>query len=316
MTSLHSLLLSKWLSLEPLETLYHLPSHLLLFYFIIMLALAKPLFALCQRINLEQVLIRKDNKAVAITFCAYTVGIGIILQSVVHTEYLLNLADLIPTILWSLFGIVLFQFSFWLNQHLFWTVRKHKEILDNENISIACVISGYLIANALIIRSIISGDTISIDFQNILLHPSIQALTSNYSISWLWDILLTILYFILAQVCFFVFSILYQKITTFHLLEQIHENNIAVGIAYSGDIIAIAIILSAPFSVTHSLVFFFAWIILGTALLIALRFILDKLILPSRELNLEIKEDQNWGIALFEAGFSLLYAILLTTLFV
>ena len=58
---------------------------------------------------------------------------------------------------------------------------------------------------------------------------------------------------------------------------------------------------------------YFIWVLVGSLLLIATEYAMDRLILPGEALNKEISADKNWGAALISGVISVGLAFLLNT---
>ena len=86
--------------------------------------LGKWIYDLLTPYKLNEQLVEKDNRAIAVSFVGYLLGLGIILEGVVSQEssslatgsarrdLLLDVGD---TLLWGVIGIVLLQLARWIN---------------------------------------------------------------------------------------------------------------------------------------------------------------------------------------------------------
>ena len=121
---------------------------------------------------------------------------------------------------------------------------------------------------------------------------------SGASISLAESILSTLLFFVLGQAALLFFGFVYQLITPFNVREQIKANNPAAGIGLAGMLIALGIILFAsirgPFTGWISdITSFGIYTAYGMVMLIIFRFVIDRLLLPTTNLAVEITEDRN-----------------------
>ncbi|MBA3012428.1 MAG: DUF350 domain-containing protein [Proteobacteria bacterium] len=107
-----------------------------------------------------------------------------------------------------------------------------------------------------------------------------------------------VLFFILGQIALLVFGFIYELITPFNVREEIKQNNLAAGISLGGVLISLGIILmgslSGPFTGwANDLAGFGIYTVYGMVLLLILRSLIDRILLPTTNLATEIKEDRN-----------------------
>jgi uncharacterized membrane protein YjfL (UPF0719 family) len=111
-------------------------------------------------------------------------------------------------------------------------------------------------------------------------------------------ILSAVLFFILGQMALLVFGFLYELITPFNVRNEIKKNNLAAGIGLGGILIALGIILmasiSGPFTGWGSDVAGFAvYAVYGIVMLLIFRAVVDRILLPTTNIAVEIEQDQN-----------------------
>ena len=121
---------------------------------------------------------------------------------------------------------------------------------------------------------------------------------SGASVSMTESILSTLLFFAMGQAALLLFGFVYQLITAFNVRDQIKANNPAAGIGLAGMLIALGIILFAsirgPFTGWVSdITSFGIYTAYGMGMLIIFRFVIDRLLLPTTNLAVEITEDRN-----------------------
>jgi uncharacterized membrane protein YjfL (UPF0719 family) len=107
-----------------------------------------------------------------------------------------------------------------------------------------------------------------------------------------------VLFFILGQIALLAFGFVYELVTPFNVRQEIKQNNIAAGIGLGGTLIALGIILmgsiSGPFTGWGTdLAGFAIYTAFGMVMLLIFRSVLDRILLPTTTLAIEIKEDQN-----------------------
>ncbi|WP_022666129.1 DUF350 domain-containing protein [Desulfospira joergensenii] len=107
-----------------------------------------------------------------------------------------------------------------------------------------------------------------------------------------------LLFFILGQAALLLFGLLYELITPFNVRDEIKKNNPAAGIGLGGILVALGIILmssiSGPFTGwANDLMGFLIYTAYGIVMLLIFRSLIDRILLPTTNLAVEIKEDQN-----------------------
>jgi uncharacterized membrane protein YjfL (UPF0719 family) len=254
--------------------------------------------------NLAEQLTQKDNKAIAVSFAGYLLATGILVWGILRQDINPELAssgdelfktDLLNSTLWILFGILLLQVARVANDvlllHKFCNI---KELVDDQNVGTGVVQAGSYIGTALIIQAALYGDD------------------SGYVGD---DLLLTLAYFVIGQLAFIVFGIVYEKITPYDLHDEIEKDNAAAGLGFGLSLVAIGMLLSSFILNNGSLIGLLVWFVISTILLPLCRIVTDKLILPGSNLNDEISKDRNWGAALIEGIMAISVALILGTLF-
>lgn len=286
---------------EPLFVLWQFDGPAYLVTVLIVLVLAKLLYDLFTPYNLNRQMTEVDNKAVAVSFSGYMLGIGIVLLGVITSPAAGEIAtqsdlykDLFNTVIWSLIGILLMNVARIVNDSILLNQFENvKELVEDKNIGTGAVEWGTYVGSALIIRAAIYGE--STGFWN--------------------DIASTIFYFALGQFAFVIFGWLYQKTSRFDLHGEIEKDNISAGVAFGLTLTAIAILLSGYIMRYDSFIGFVVWFVLSAFFLTVSRYIVDKLILPGALLDEEISQDQNWGAALVEGGVAVALALLMVPAF-
>ncbi|MCP4753186.1 MAG: DUF350 domain-containing protein [Proteobacteria bacterium] len=281
-------------SLEGIETLSYLPNLLLVLLILLLMWVGKKIFDLFTSYSIEYQLVKADNKAITIAFVGYLSGVAIILEGVAQGE-----SESLPTALldvgiWGIIGILLLNLAGKINDRLLLRRFDNKEeLLERHNVGVGVVVAGSYLGSAMIIRSIVLGE----------------------SLGWAFDITLTLFYFILGQIAFFIYCILYQKVIKYDFHKEIQEGNVAAGISLGFNLLAIGFLLAIPLRTSFSLLFFAAWFILGSAVMAFFRFVMDRIIIPMEKLDEEIHKDKNWGVAFLESCFSIAAVIILQSIF-
>lgn len=272
----------------------------LLTVFVVLYA-AKLSYDLFTPFSVDEQLTKKDNKAIAVSFSGYLLGVMIILLSIFHSGSVadgnspLDLAkDLLATIIWGVIGIILLNISRVLNDKLLLNRFDNiKELIKDKNVGTGAVLWGSYIGSALIIRAAIYGE----------------------ATEWAADLLSTFVYFLIGQLGFIIFGWIYQLISRYDIHAEIEKDNISAGVAFGLSLTAISIILSGYIMAYNSLLGFAVWFVMGLFVLLVSRYIVDKFILPGSLLDEEISKDQNWGAALVEGSVAVGIALLMVPAF-
>lgn len=264
---------------------------------------AKLLYDLFTPFSLKEQLTEKDNKAVAVSFSGYMLGVLIILLGIFHSGSVvegeittrLDLArDLLSTVIWGIIGILLLNVSRIVNDKLLLSKFNNvKELVQDKNIGTGAVLWGSYIGSALIVRAAVYGE----------------------SMGWLADIVSTLIFFAIGQLGLVIFGWLYIKISRYDVHAEIEKDNISAGVAFGLSLTAIAILLSGYLMSYNSILGFLLWFVIGLIVLLASRYIVDKLMLPGSLLDEEITNDQNWGAALLEGSIAVGIALLMVPAF-
>ena len=285
-----------WELLDPRSIVY-LTVVLLVFY------LAKKTFDILAPYDLNHQLTVADNKAVALTFAGYLFSVGVIVLSVLKSEEhkggagsvaVAYLTDLGVTVAWCLFGIVLLHLARLVNDKLiFRKFRNLKELLEDRNLGTGAVECGSYVGSGLIINAALSGESTSVSDA----------------------VLSTLLFFVMGQVVFILFGVLYQMVTRFDVHEQIEKDNTAAGVSVAMNLIAIGVLLSGFIRQSDSLPALGVWFVISSLLLLTSRYLVDKFMLPGQLLDEEVKSDRNWGAALVEGASAIAISFIVNACF-
>lgn len=288
-------LLYEFLLLDGVEKLSHFPNFLLVILTLLMIWISAKLFDLFSSYSLVYQLVKADNKAIAVAFTGYLAGVVTVLEGALEIVYESIWIQLLEVAIWGVIGILLLNLAGKMNDRLILrTFDNKKELLEDKNVGTGVVIAGSYIGSAMIIRSIIIGEPIG----------------------WFYEISLTLFYFLLGQFAFFLYTLLYQKVTAYDFHKEIEEDNVAAGVSFAFNLIAMGILLAIPIRTSYSLVLFLAWFVLGSSMMAFFRYIMDRIIIPLEKLDEEIHKDRNWGVACMEGCFSIAAVIILQTVFI
>ncbi|RMH68652.1 MAG: DUF350 domain-containing protein [Gemmatimonadetes bacterium] len=288
-------LLPDLIDLTPALDLYHPESVLYLVVVLVMFYLGKKVFDLTVPFNLNEQLTQEDNKAIATAFVGYMFGLGIIFWGVLTSEAARDVYwDLLDTAIWGGIGILLLNIARVINEQIIlYQFDDVKELVEDRNVGTGAVACGAYIGAGLLVQGTIYGE----------------------SMGYLQDIISVLIFFVLGEIFFVLYSVLYHRVVRFHLHDEIERDNVAAGVAFGMSFVAMGILLSGYMKFSYSLVGFALWFVLGTFLLLIFRYLIDKLILPGSLLDEEIRQDQNWGAALLEGGTAIAIALLMNAAF-
>ncbi len=101
----------------------------------------------------------------------------------------------------------------------------------------------------------------------------------------------------------------------FQFHEELERDNAAVGVAFAGSLVSFGLLLSFYIHRCDGLLGLLLWAFISAVLLLIVRCLVDKLLLPSCKLDHEISEDANWGAAIIEVATSIGTALLITGAF-
>ncbi len=235
-----------------------------------------------RRFVLRTELVEKDNLAVALAVAGYYLGLVIVLGGVVSGPASFSvLDDVIGLVTFGLLAIVLLNFSAWINDKVvFSKFDNEKEIVEDRNAGMGAVEGGNYVAVGLITAGAMSGEG---------------------------GILPGLVFWVSGLVALIVAGLLYDKITSYDLHDQIEKDNVAVGVAFAGVLIGFGNIIrlaGAGDFVTwnESLTEFGYYTLVGLILLPLIRFVADKVLLPGASLSDELVKDRpNLGAGFIEA---------------
>jgi len=236
-----------------------------------------------RRFVLRDELVKKDNLALAIAVVGYYFGLVIALGGVLASESEGWVIDLIEILFYGIISIILLNISIIINDKII--LRKFdniKEIIDDQNVGTGVVEAANHIAVGMILYGAMSGD---------------------YG-GWLS----AAVFWILGQIVLIVAGEIYRRILPFDLHAEIERDNVAVGVAFAGVLIAIGNIIRIGaagdfISWYDNLYTFFGFILFGLIMLPILRFVTDKVLLPGEKLSDELvhQERPNVGAGAIEA---------------
>ena len=189
--------------------------------------------------------------------------------------------DVIGLVIFGVLGIVLLNLSAWINDKVvFSKFDNEKEIVEDRNAGMGAVEGGNYVAVGLITAGAMSGEG---------------------------GLLPGLVFWVLGLVALIVAGLLYDKITSYDLHEQIEKDNVAVGVAFAGVLVGFGNIIRLAgdgdfVSWNESLTEFGYYTLVGLILLPLIRIFADKVLLPGASLSDELVQDRpNLGAGFIEA---------------
>lgn len=244
------------------------------------------------KINAE--LTQKDNLAVALAMSGYYLGtLAIFVGALLGPTQGLK-TDLALVGGYALLGILFLNAARWLNDKLI--LRRFcdtKQLIAEKNAGVGIVHFGAYLATGLIAAGAVSGQG--------------------------GGVLSAVVFFALGQLALILFSRIYERFSGYDVHEQLLQKNIASGVAFSGHLIALAIIImnaaAGDFSDwRQDLVLFAVATALAFVFLPVIRVVMDRLVVPGDSLGREIREDRNIGAGALEATVAVSFAVVLSRL--
>ena len=235
--------------------------------------------------------LRKSNVAVAVSLMGYLFATIIVLLGALLGPSKNFFEDIYGFVGYSLLGIVLLNVSRVINDKVILSKFSNiEELIRDQNVGTAAVEFGSYIAAGLVVAGSIHGTGGGI-------HTALA-------------------FFVMSQISLILFAKLYNAITPFDIHKEIESDNVAVGVAFGGTLVALGIIL-----LNGSVGNFISWqyntvnfaISAGTSFIFLpiIRIIVDKVLLPKTDLNKAISEDRNIAIGLLEMSVVISFAVIL-----
>lgn len=240
-----------------------------------------------------------DNAAAGYAVAGSMIGLAIALSGALFgTPWVNPLDDLLHILVYGLLAAALMRLSFWINDKaILYKFCVKDEIVRDHNRGTGWVIFGSAIATGFMLRGVLSG----------------------YSPSWMRSLLDIGVYFTIGQLILILGALLYTKTHGYDVHEEIErDNNEPAGMSFGGFLLALGYIAgSALEGATHHLLEEITASLLlagsGIAILLVVRILVDKLLMPRSSIVLEVAEDQNPAAGALAAASFLLVAILFTT---
>ena len=255
------------------------------------LALAFGLFALGKiafdtlnpRFSVRQELLERDNFAFAVTLVGYYFGLVMAIGGAIVGPSSGFFSDILAIVFYGAMAIVLLNLSKIITDKvILYQFDNVKEIIDDRNVGAAAVEAGAYVATGLVVYGAVSGEG--------------------------GGVLTALVFWLLGQGVLVAAGFVYNRITPYDLHAEIEKDNVAVGVAFGGVLIAfgnvVRIAAAGHFESWGANLGEFVWVsIVGLIFLPLVRFGTDKLLLPGCTFADEMvhQEKPNVGVGLLEA---------------
>jgi len=260
---------------------------------LVILLIAKFAKDLITSYKIDEQVVQKNNTAIALTLSGYFaavifVFVGAVYQPLTNARIdglaLFNRGfglDVLQVALYSLAGIVALNLARIFMDHLvLYKFSIDEELVEGQNLGTAAAQVGMILAIGLLIGGAVSG-------------AGGGPLTA-------------LAFFGMGMVVLVLFALFYELTTPFNIHDEILKDNVAVGVALGGNLVAIGLVtLKAVFGEfsgwTQGIIEFVIFAVVGFVLLYVLRLLIDLLILPTTKVSAAIANEQNVGVAFVES---------------
>ena len=260
---------------------------------VIVLAIARVAQDLITPYRIQEHLNQKDNVALALSISGYYLGVIIVLLGGLYQPFVVVAdgglgftadywQDAALVFGYSIAGIIVLNLArIVVDRLILHGFSTEDGIINNHNAGTGAVEFAVYIAVGLVIAGSISGEGGGPET--------------------------AVAFLVLGLLALILYTLFYEWTTSFDIHEQIESDNVAVGVALAGNLIAIGIVVfKAVFGEfvgwSESIAGFITYAILGFVLLYAIRFVIDKVLFPHVRLADELAVDRNLGAALIESA--------------
>ena len=260
---------------------------------VIVLVIARVAQDLITPYRIQEHLNQKDNVALALSISGYYLGVIIVLLGSIYQPFVVVAdgglgftadywRDAGLTFGYSIAGIIVLNLArIAVDRLILHGFSTEDEIIKDHNAGTGAVEFAVYIAVGLVIAGSISGEGGGPET--------------------------AVAFLVLGLIVLILYTLFYEWTTSFDIHEQIESDNVAVGVALAGNLIAIGIVVfKAVFGEfvgwAEGMAGFITYAILGFVLLYAIRFVIDKVLFPHVRLADELAMDRNLGAALIESA--------------
>ncbi len=233
--------------------------------------------------RIKEELVEKDNMALAVDLMGYYLGLVFALGGILEGPSVGIVDDLLDIFFFGAVSILLLNLSMFINNRMILPrFDNYKEMIQDQNVGTGVVQAGNHIAIGLIINGAVSGQG--------------------------GDLITAAVFWILGQLGLILAAKVYNTITPFDIHDAIEKDNVAVGVAFAGVLVALGNIIRLGtmgdfYSWRVNLTGYGQYYLFGIVMLPVVRMATDKLLLPGARLTDEVVHQQhpNVGAGILEA---------------
>ncbi len=260
---------------------------------VIVLVIARVAQDLTTPYKIHDQLNHKDNVALALSISGYYLGVVIVFLGALYQPFAVMVygslgftteywQDAGIVFVYSVAGIVVLNISrIVVDRLVLYDFSTVDEIVTDQNAGTGAVEFAVYVAVGLVIAGSISGEGGGPETAVAFLLMGLAALI--------------------------IYTLFYEWTTSFNIHEEIERDNVAVGVALAGNLVAIGIVVfKAVFGDfigwSESIIAFLVYAVVGFVLLYAVRFVVDLVLFPRVKLADELAVDRNLGAAFIEGA--------------
>ena len=249
-------------------------------------------------IHIQKELVEKDNLAFILSYVGYFAALIIAIGGAIVGESYDFITDIQQIFIYGIMAIPLLLLAAWIsNKVILNKFDLKKEIITDKNEGSGIIEAAVYMANGLVLYGALIGESESL----------------------IEGILTFVIYWAIGNSVLIIASKVFIAWMSYNIHDEIEKDNVAVGVSFSGAILAIGIItmnaILDPFiDWTTTIIDISLQTLLGCLLLPVMRVFADKVLLPGRKLTDEIinQKKANIGAGLIEAFAYIASAILIT----
>lgn len=260
---------------------------------ILLLAFARLVQDFVTPYKIQEQLRTHDNVALALSIAGYYLGIIIVFVGAVYQPFTTSVdsnlgftteywEDVIEVLVTTVIGIIILNVARTIVDKLvLYKFSTEKEIVEDHNAGTGAVEAAVYVAVGIVIAGSVAG----------------VGGGPETSFAFLGLGLLTVI----------LYTLFYEFTTSYDVHDEIERDNVAVGVALAGNLIAISIVVfKAVFgdftTWEEGIAGFLTFAVIGTALLFVVRTLVDLILFPKVSVAQELTVDRNLGLALIETS--------------
>lgn len=260
---------------------------------ILLLAFARLVQDFVTPYKIQEQLRTHDNVALALSIAGYYLGIIIVFVGAVYQPFTSSVdsnlgftteywEDVIEVLVTTVIGIIILNVArIIVDKLVLYKFSTEKEIVEDHNAGTGAVEAAVYVSVGIVIAGSVAG----------------VGGGPETSFAFLGLGLLTLI----------LYTLFYEFTTSYDVHDEIERDNVAVGVALAGNLIAISIVVfKAVFgdftTWEEGIAGFLTFAVIGTALLFVVRTLVDLILFPKVSIAQELAVDRNLGLALIETS--------------